>query len=441
MRKTFNGLSIRFGISAAMLSASLILVQVLFFTLQKSQIEITKNLVQSILRQEVNVSNSFLMARAITDLQRLGLISCTRLVSQKTSQVLLDLSYEGNCTPNGLFLSGGTADFKISSLNGEVWDISFIAMSDPFFRLSLWLTRLLIVASASLGLSLLFRKIDRDRRKGEEKERENRLLQNTVKKQELQISEVSERAQKVESLATHAAQVAHDIKSPLSVISLLSSRIGSDSPEEAKLLQEAAKGIIKSAENLLANVRNRQHSQDGPKVSEQSPSSSTHHIPALIPAQSLLNLDSLCRRTLEMKRVEYKDSKVTVRLSMYSNLPDTNRQVIYDPHHLESIISNVLNNGIEAIDRDGFINMDCSLDEDFVSLEIRDSGKGIPKDILERLGKEGVSHGKTNGNGIGLLHAFQTIQSWNGQMEIQSDGQRGSTVKIRLPSFKGPDAP
>ena len=435
MKKILSGLSIsktRAFITVLSLVVSMLIAQITFFVLQKSQVETTKNLVQSVLRQEINVSNSFLMARAIADLQHLGLISCTKLFSEKTSQTLLDLSYEGNCEPNLFLLSGLRSNFDLPSLNGEVWSISFVANNGPFFRFSLWTARFSAALLTFIGLLLLFRKIDIDSQLRADKEKENRYLQNTLTEKELKITEISEQVRREQSLAAHAAQVAHDIKSPLSVISMLSTQIGNDSPEEAILLQEAAKGIIRSAENLLENVRNQKNRVQN-KTNDMT---TTEPVPTKpvqsVPVQPVSDLDSLCKTILEMKRIECGEHKAQIRMIMHSESLSPDKRVLYDSHHLKSIVSNLINNSIEAISGEGFISLDLSIQEHSVIIEIRDSGRGIPENLLKVLGRKSITHGKSNGNGLGLLNAMNVLESWGGTLDIHSDGQRGTTVKVSL---------
>ena len=63
-----------------------------------------------------------------------------------------------------------------------------------------------------------------------------------------------------------------------------------------------------------------------------------------------------------------------------------------------------------------------------VLLSIQDRGKGIPADILARLGQQGETHGKAGGSGLGLYHARASAASWasgsNLTTAIEGTGQR-----------------
>jgi hypothetical protein len=69
---------------------------------------------------------------------------------------------------------------------------------------------------------------------------------------------------------------------------------------------------------------------------------------------------------------------------------------------------------------------------------VADNGKGIPKEILERLGERGFTHGKPGGSGLGLYHARSTFALWGGSLSIKSSVGRGTTVEVRLPAAPPP---
>jgi hypothetical protein len=57
--------------------------------------------------------------------------------------------------------------------------------------------------------------------------------------------------------------------------------------------------------------------------------------------------------------------------------------------------------------------------------------------LLLKLGREKVTFDKNNGNGLGVFYAVQTINSWGGYVDIQSQLNIGTTIKITLPIIAG----
>src|SRR5690606_9981592 len=64
------------------------------------------------------------------------------------------------------------------------------------------------------------------------------------------------------------------------------------------------------------------------------------------------------------------------------------------------------------------------------------NGSGVPEHILNRVFDDGFTHGKKNGNGIGLYEAKTKIESWGGSISIVSELDIGTTVIIELNSMK-----
>ncbi len=67
---------------------------------------------------------------------------------------------------------------------------------------------------------------------------------------------------------------------------------------------------------------------------------------------------------------------------------------------------------------------------------------GIPQSILSKLGTQEISYGKNaagSGNGLGVIHAKKTIESFGGEFKIESSADVGTTIKICLPIAETPD--
>jgi hypothetical protein len=70
-----------------------------------------------------------------------------------------------------------------------------------------------------------------------------------------------------------------------------------------------------------------------------------------------------------------------------------------------------------------------------------DNGKGIPPEILARLGERGVTHGKEgtqSGSGIGVYHARETVENAGGKFSIQSQVGIGTMITLTMPRVATP---
>ncbi|MEN9724399.1 MAG: Histidine kinase [Pseudomonadota bacterium] len=100
------------------------------------------------------------------------------------------------------------------------------------------------------------------------------------------------------------------------------------------------------------------------------------------------------------------------------------------------MLSNLLNNSVEAIENAGSISLQLckpAHDRHLCQLVICDTGKGIPAAILLKIESANGSYGKENGNGLGLAHARKLLKEWGGRLEISSTPGVGTTVRLHIP--------
>ena len=98
----------------------------------------------------------------------------------------------------------------------------------------------------------------------------------------------------------------------------------------------------------------------------------------------------------------------------------------------ERIASNLLNNAIEAIsdDKNGLVELEL-LDIDASTVfVIKDNGRGISENILNKIGTKGFTEGKFNGNGLGVYHAVSTVEKAGGKLHIKSQYGLGTTITV-----------
>lgn len=78
-------------------------------------------------------------------------------------------------------------------------------------------------------------------------------------------------------------------------------------------------------------------------------------------------------------------------------------------------------------------------DQNLAKVSISDNGKGMSKDVLEKLGTFGFSNGKVGKNlgfGIGIHSAIEMLESFGGQLQFSSSetaGSQGTEALILLP--------
>lgn len=103
------------------------------------------------------------------------------------------------------------------------------------------------------------------------------------------------------------------------------------------------------------------------------------------------------------------------------------------PFELRSILGNIVNNSIEAIESDGKVIVRVQDLASEVLISVTDNGVGIKPEILPKIFHKYFSEGKSNGSGIGLSHAKENIENWGGHIRVESTLNVGTTVTVSLP--------
>jgi signal transduction histidine kinase len=227
-------------------------------------------------------------------------------------------------------------------------------------------------------------------------------------------------------------QVAHDIRSPLTALNYIVHSLPG-LPDTARVpLMRVASTIQQTAARLLEARKSGEyrHSQHGrPVPTSADPVSDEPRSRELVS----FRLDLV----LAEKRMEYSGQS-GIEIALTSTGAE-NAFVEVQPIELHRLISNLLTNGCEAITGAGKIEVALRRNQPGgVVITISDTGKGIPAELLPRLGRYGETHGKAKGNGLGLAHARAAVESWGGQLAIESTLRQGTTIRLEIPECAPP---
>ena len=213
-----------------------------------------------------------------------------------------------------------------------------------------------------------------------------------------------------------ARQVAHDIRSPLAALDVASDDVA-QLPEHKRALIHAAVSRIHDIANSLLNRRHTQAAGDAAAIS------------AIAVPQQLL---SLIDQVVSEKRLQFQ-SRSRVRIAT-EYAPDA-VALLANIQRIEfaRVLSNLINNAVEALGDEGLVAVGLASGDGHARVSVQDDGKGIPSDVLVRLGRRGETYGKPEGTGLGLFHARTSVESWGGSLELASVVGKGTTLTLLLP--------
>ena len=122
-------------------------------------------------------------------------------------------------------------------------------------------------------------------------------------------------------------------------------------------------------------------------------------------------------------------NNVRIEKQLSGDLPE----ILAVSNELKQVFINILKNAIEAMeDAEGFITIRSYFEKDSVFITFEDQGKGISKDVLEKLGEPFYTT-KEKGTGLGLMVTFKIIENHGGSIHFESEEGKGTTVKLKLP--------
>jgi two-component system, OmpR family, phosphate regulon sensor histidine kinase PhoR len=126
----------------------------------------------------------------------------------------------------------------------------------------------------------------------------------------------------------------------------------------------------------------------------------------------------------------------SIGLSIPPNLPDC--FVLADQEGLQQIVDNLVDNAVKYTSVGGTVEISWNCVDRFVSISVRDTGVGIPKEslhrVFERFYRVDKARSRELGStGLGLAIVKHLVQSFAGTVDVQSDLGSGSTFNVRLP--------
>jgi signal transduction histidine kinase len=99
---------------------------------------------------------------------------------------------------------------------------------------------------------------------------------------------------------------------------------------------------------------------------------------------------------------------------------------------IHQVLLNVVLNAKQAIGQHGHISISIEQLESSVCITVRDTGNGIPENLLEALFRPAQSY-RAGGLGIGLYQCKQIMEAHRGTIQVRSDEGKGTQVRLEFP--------
>jgi len=226
--------------------------------------------------------------------------------------------------------------------------------------------------------------------------------------------------QKMESIGTLAAGIAHEVGNPLASISALvqvAQRSTDDAFVKGKL------DLVKSQVTRISKIIRDLVDFSRPSNFELQ----------------RVNINECLKEAVEITKVGTKTKTIEFSVKLSDDIPYL--PLVAD--QLEQVFINILLNAVDAINevkdekKEKRISIESSLSKDEAIITFTDTGSGISEANLSKIFEPFfTTKSKGRGTGLGLWVSYGIIKSFQGNLEVQSNSGLGTTFKIKLPVDK-----
>ena len=151
------------------------------------------------------------------------------------------------------------------------------------------------------------------------------------------------------------------------------------------------------------------------------------------PRFSMIDIGRVISEVVELIRFD-KDYRDTIRIEIRDEFK---REIVADPSMLKQVFWNLIKNSLQAIKERGEITISIrGRETDFIEVEVRDTGCGIPQTETDRIFDPFYSS-KEKSIGIGLSIVHSIIKEHKGKVIVESVLNKGTAFKILLPVKQG----
>lgn len=147
------------------------------------------------------------------------------------------------------------------------------------------------------------------------------------------------------------------------------------------------------------------------------------------PERLMTNLVTLVRDVLDV--VRSRAEKYRTQL-VFAPAGDCVTNV--DAQQFYRVILNLVTNALDACEQEGgTVTVACKQEDNGSYIEVRDTGPGIPPEMLARLGQAFASTKGSAGTGLGLAVSFKIVREHGGDIEVESEPGKGAVFSVFLP--------
>ncbi len=221
--------------------------------------------------------------------------------------------------------------------------------------------------------------------------------------------------EKIAALGRVAAQVAHEVKNPLTGLLLYSMHL------KNKLSGKLGESELALCDRIISSVNHLVGTTEQIMNFARPVSLSPRPV----------DLNHIVRKVLQLLQPQLNANRIEEHLE----LPDSEVIALLDETSITSALINLTLNSIQAMPSGGQLTVKTSRSNGTSLLKIADTGCGMTAEQIEKV-FEPFYTTKSQGLGLGMPYAKKVIEQHRGEIHIESRPQEGTQITIELPSEK-----
>jgi len=217
---------------------------------------------------------------------------------------------------------------------------------------------------------------------------------------------------KMAAIGQFSAGIAHEINNPLGAIInhantlIAKSEINGQDRDYLDLIMQGLKRIENIVQQILG-FSGKQRSD----------------LKLVTVAQTLNESLAFVQHKLNGKKIEFS-----------RNLVNPSLQILVDPAQIQQVFINIISNAVDALEKNGKLNIEIVSDKKNVEVRFSDNGRGIKENDLEKIFDPFFTTKEVgSGTGLGLFISYNIIKLYQGTIDIQSEVGKGTQVSVKLP--------